>query len=60
MMDSDAIEALRDWLLDHEEDIAQSINDYGQLAEPFLQIVGRQAGDYLDVNYLKGEHAFRR
>lgn len=46
-VDCDVMQDLLIWLHAHEDDIANDINDYGDLKELFCQLYNREAGEII-------------
>lgn len=45
----DAMQDLINWLCRHEEDIELGINDFADLKQVFVEVLGRNAGDIIEA-----------
>lgn len=52
-IDEDALHDLKNYLLSHEYDIAIDFEDFGDLEEVFLEIIGRKASDDRDDKVIR-------
>lgn len=50
MIDGDVLLDFQQWLVSHEDDIEAGVNDYGELRDIFKAVVGREAGEIIDVS----------